>query len=71
MRTVCPIQPAIDRVKRESENTRKTPNGNRLMGEFISRGASQFMSGRATERNPVVGNDLINTLLQRGVDQGL
>jgi hypothetical protein len=36
-RTVCPIPPAMARVKRESENTRKTPDGNRLLGGFIFR----------------------------------
>jgi len=36
----CPIPPAMGRVKRESENTRKMPDGNRLLGEFIFRGGA-------------------------------
>jgi hypothetical protein len=50
MRTVCPIQPAIGRVKRESENTRRMRGGNWFFGEFISWGWLSIFAHYLAER---------------------
>jgi hypothetical protein len=36
----------MDRMKRESENTRKTRGGNWFLGEFISWGVSEFLDNQ-------------------------